>query len=141
MLWIRRYLKLQKKYGQRHRQELVTFQDHSRQIPIQMMTILLFQDHYCSNPSHQVGSKERRLPQNVLRANKCKKGKGALTDSVQDETNATLSFLKQRQEKDEQFMAKVMEMEQQARETQQKFSLEALSMLGNILKDIAKTKE
>lgn len=38
-------------------------------------------------------------------------------------------------------MAKMMEMEKQAQETQQKFSLEALSMLGNILEDIAKTKE
>ena len=52
------------------------FQDHSHQIPIQMMTILLFQDHYFSNPSHQVGSKERRLPQNVLRpTTNAKKGK------------------------------------------------------------------
>ena len=34
-----------------------------------------------------------------------------------------------------------LEMEQQARVAQQKFSLEALSMLGNILKDIAKAKE
>jgi len=37
-------------------------------------------------------------------------------------------------------MAKMVEMEQQAWETQHKFSLEALSMMGNILKDIAKTK-
>ena len=70
-----------------------------------------------------------------------KKGKGASKDSAQDETNASLSFLKQSQEKDEQFRAKMMEMRQQAREAQQKFSLEALSMLGNILKDIAKAKE
>ena len=70
-----------------------------------------------------------------------KKGKGASKDSAQDETNAILSFLKQSQEKDEQFRAKMMEMRQQAREAQQKFSLEALSMLGNILMDIAKAKE
>ena len=84
--------------------------------------------------------RKKAAPKCAKANNKCKKGKGASTDS-DDETNATLSFLKQSQEKDEQFMAKMMEMEQQARETQQKFSLEALSMLGNILKDIAKTKE
>lgn len=85
--------------------------------------------------------RKKTAPKCAKTNNKCKKGKGASTASAQDGTNATLSFLKQSQEKDEQFMAKMMEMEQQARKAQQKFSLEALSMLGNILKDIAKTKE
>ena len=85
--------------------------------------------------------RKKAAPKCAKANNKCKKGKGASKDSAEDETNATLSFLKQSQEKDEQFMAKMMEMEQEARETQQNFSLEALSMLGNILKDIAKTKE
>ena len=65
-----------KKYGQKHRQELATFQDNSHQISIQMMTILPSQDHYFSNASHQVESKERRMPQNVLRlTTNPKKGK------------------------------------------------------------------
>ena len=85
--------------------------------------------------------RKKAAPKCAKTNNKCKKGKGASTDSAQDETNATLSFLKQSQEKDEQFMAKMMEMEQKGRETQQKLSLEALSTLGNILEDIAKTKE
>ena len=72
---------------------------------------------------------------------KCNKGKDAPTPGAQDGNNATQYFLKQSQEKDEHFMPKMMEMEQQAREAQQKFSLDTLSMLGNIIKDIAKTKK
>jgi len=87
--------------------------------------------YFQSKSSSGVKRKEA-APKCAKTNNKCKNGKGASTDSAQDKTNATLSFLKQSQEKDEHFMAKMMEMEQEARETQQKFSLEALSMLGNI---------
>jgi len=98
--------------------------------------------YFQSKSSSGVKRKEA-APKCAKTNNKCKKGKGASTDSaqLQDETNATLSFLKQSQEKDEHFMAKMMEMEQEARETQQKFSLDAISMLGNILKDVAMAKE
>ena len=65
-----------RKFWQGYRQKEAALQDYSHQIPIHQMTVWLCQDHYFSSPSRQVGSKERRLPQNRLRpAARVRKGK------------------------------------------------------------------
>ena len=52
-----------------------------------------------------------------------------------------LSFLETAEERDEAFLERMAEAEKESRREQQKFSMEALAMLGNILKDVAKGKE
>ena len=66
---------------------------------------------------------------------KTKGGAGA------EEQSAVLSFLERAQEKDEAFMERMAEAERVNRQQQQKFSMDALAMLGNILKDATKGKE
>ena len=66
---------------------------------------------------------------------KTKGGAGA------EEQSAVLSFLERAQEKDEAFMERMAEAERVNRQQQQKFSMDALAMLGNILKDVTKGKE
>ena len=66
---------------------------------------------------------------------KTKGGAGA------EEQGAVLSFLERAQEKDEAFMERMAEAERVNRQQQQKFSMDALAMLGNILKDVTKGKE
>lgn len=58
-----------------------------------------------------------------------------------EEQSTVLSFLERAQEKDEAFMERMAEAERERRRQQQKFSMDALVMLGNILKDVAKGKE
>jgi len=52
-----------------------------------------------------------------------------------------LSFMERAQERDEAFMERMAEAERESRREQQKFSMDALKMLGNILKDVANGKE
>lgn len=52
-----------------------------------------------------------------------------------------LSFMKRAQKRDEAFMERMAEAERESRREQQKFSMDALKMLGNILKDVANGKE
>ena len=52
-----------------------------------------------------------------------------------------LSFLERAQERDEAFMERMAEAERESRREQQKFSMDALKMLGNILKDVANGKD
>ena len=66
---------------------------------------------------------------------KTKGGAGA------EEQSAVLSFLERAQEKDEAFMERMAEAERVSRQQQQTFSMDALAMLGNILKDVTKGKE
>lgn len=66
---------------------------------------------------------------------KTKGGAGA------EEQGAVLSFLERAQEKDEAFMERIAEAERVSRQQQQKFSMDALAMLGNIFKDVTKGKE
>ena len=66
---------------------------------------------------------------------KTKGGAGA------EEQSAVLSFLERAQEKDEAFMERMAEAERVSGQQQQKFSMDALAMLGNILKDVTKSKE
>ena len=142
VLWITRYMKLQKKV----RSEALS---RTSNIPRSQSPnsdsddddIAFSRSLFFQSKSSSGVKRKKAAPKFAKPTNKCKKGKGASTDSAQDETNATLSFLKQSQEKDEQFMAKMMEMKQKGRETQQKFSLEALSMLVNILKDIERPRK
>lgn len=58
-----------------------------------------------------------------------------------EEQSAVLSFLERAQEKDEAFMERMAEAERVNRQQQQKFSMDALAMLGNILKDVTRGKE
>ena len=51
-----------------------------------------------------------------------------------------MTFLQKSQERDEAFMERMAEADREFRREQQKFSIDALSMLGNILKDISKEK-
>ena len=52
-----------------------------------------------------------------------------------------LSFMERAQERDEAFMERMAEAERESRREQQKFSMDALKLLGNILKDVANAKE
>ena len=65
-----------------------------------------------------------------------KKVKAAAADEP-----TVLSFLKRAQERDEVFMERMAEAERERRGEQQKFSMDALKTLGNILKDIASGKD
>ena len=66
-----------------------------------------------------------------------KKGK-ARSSGVDEPT--LISFLERSQERDEAFMEQMAEAEREYRKDQQKFSMDALAMLGNILKDISERK-
>ena len=62
-----------------------------------------------------------------------KKGKAGLS-GVDEPT--LISFLERSQERDEAFMERMDEAETEYRKDQQKFSMDALAMLGNIRKDV-----
>ena len=68
------------------------------------------------------------------------KKKGKAGSSGVDEPTL-ISFLERSQERDEAFMERVAEAEREYRKDQQKFSMAALAMLGNILKDVSKGNE
>ena len=60
--------------------------------------------------------------------------------AIADEATV-LSFMERAQERDEAFMERMAEAERESRREQQKFSMDALKLLGNILKDVANAKE
>ena len=66
--------------------------------------------------------------------------KKAKARAVADEPTV-LSFMERVQERDVVFMEQMAEAEKESRREQQKFSMDALKMLGNILKDVANGKE
>ena len=68
------------------------------------------------------------------------KKKGKAESSGVDEPTL-ISFLECSQERDEAFMERMDEAETEYRKDQQKFSMDALAMLGNILKDVSKGNE
>ena len=63
------------------------------------------------------------------------KEKGKAGSSGVDEPTL-ISFLERSQERDEAFMERMAEAEREYRKDQQKFSMDALAMLGNIRKDV-----
>ena len=67
-----------------------------------------------------------------------KKGKAG-SSGVDEPT--LISFLERSQERDEAFMEQMAEAEREYRKDQQKFSMDALAMLGNILEDVSKGNE
>ena len=68
------------------------------------------------------------------------KKKGKARSSGVDEPTL-ISFLERSQERDEAFMERMAEAEREYRKDQQKFSMDAHAMLGNILKEISKGNE
>lgn len=79
-------------------------------------------------------------PQNRKRV-KPDKGKGkAKTKKTkkQDDENKVLEFLEKAQEKEEKMFHHMMEFEKQQQHQQQKFAMDALSLLAGALKDIGK---
>ena len=83
------------------------------------------------NPKSRAGKK-------LVKKNSRKKAKGGVGAKEQ---GTVLSFLERAQEKDEAFMEKMAKAERESRQQQQKFSTDALAMLGNIPKDVTKGKE
>ena len=66
--------------------------------------------------------------------------KKAIGGAGAKEQSTVLLFLERAQEKDEAFMERMAKAERESRQ-QQKFSMDALAMLGNIPKDVTKGKE
>ena len=60
--------------------------------------------------------------------------------AIADEPSV-LSFMERAQERDEALMERMAEAERESRREQQKFSMDALKLLGNILKDVANAKK
>lgn len=83
------------------------------------------------NPKSRAGKK-------LVKKNSRKKAKGGVGAKEQ---GTVLSFLERAQEKDEAFMERMAKAERESRQQQQKFSTDALAMLGNIQKDVTKGKE
>lgn len=83
------------------------------------------------NPKSRTGKK-------LVKKNSRKKAKGGVGAKEQ---GTVLSFLERAQEKDEAFMERMAKAERESRQQQQKFSTDALAMLGNIPKDVTKGKE
>lgn len=71
---------------------------------------------------------------------KVQKRRGKAGSSGVDEPTL-ISFLERSQERDEAFMERIAEAEREYRKDQQKFSMDALTMLENILKDVSKGNE
>ena len=86
---------------------------------------------------HAADAAERPSKKGTKKGTK-KKGKAG-SSGVDEPT--LISFLERSQERDEAFMEWVAEAEREYRKDQQKFSMAALAMLGNILKDVSKGNE
>ena len=84
---------------------------------------------------HAADAAERPSKKGTKKGTK-KKGKAGSSDEP-----TLISFLERSQERDEAFMERVAEAEREYRKDQQKFSMAALAMLGNILKDVSKGNE
>ena len=93
-------------------------------------------------PKRREADVEKKLPRKRTAdaaerpSKKGTKKKGKAGSSGVDEP--TLIFLEHSQERDEAFMEQMAEAEREYRKDQQKFSMDALAMLGNILKDVSK---
>ena len=97
-------------------------------------------------PKRREADVEKKLPRKraadaVERPSKkgTKKNGKAGSSGVDEPT--LISFLERSQERDEAFMERMAEAEREYRKDQQKFSMDALAMLGNILKDVSKENE
>ena len=97
-------------------------------------------------PKRREADVEKKLPRKRAAdaaerpSKKRRKKKGKAGSSGVDEPTL-ISFLERSQERDEAFMERVAEAEREYRKDQQKFSMAALAMLGNILKDVSKGNE
>ena len=91
-----------------------------------------------STPKNEPKNEPRNAPKSLKDGKKAarKKVKAAAADEP-----TVLSFLERAQERDEAFMERMAEAERESRREQQKFSMDALKMLGNILKDVANGKD
>ena len=91
-----------------------------------------------STPKSTPKNAPRNAPKSLKDGKKAarKKVKAAAADEP-----TVLSFLERAQERDEAFMERMAEAERESRREQQKFSMDALKMLGNILKDVANGKD
>ena len=101
--------------------------------------ILLFVVRCCFGlPFSTVWYAPRNAPKSLKDGKKAarKKVKAAAADEP-----TVLSFLERAQERDEAFMERMAEAERESRREQQKFSMDALKMLGNIIKDVANGKD
>ena len=85
-------------------------------------------------------STPKSTPKNTPKSRKDVKKAARKKAKVADEPTV-LSFMERAQERDEAFMERMAEAERESRREQQKFSMDALKMLGNILKDVANGKE
>ena len=86
-----------------------------------------------STPKSTPKNAPRNAPKSLKDGKKAarKKVKAAAADEP-----TVLSFLERAQERDEAFMERMAEAEREGRREQQKFSMDVLKMLGNILKDV-----
>ena len=97
-------------------------------------------------PKRREADVEKKLPRKRAAdaaerpSKKGTKKKGKAESSGVDEPTL-ISFLERSQERDEAFMERMDEAETEYRKDQQKFSMDALAMLGNILKDVSKGNE
>ena len=85
-------------------------------------------------------STPKSTPKNTPKSRKDVKKAARKKAKVADEPTV-LSFMERAQERDEAFMERMAEAERESRREQQKFSMDALKMLGNILKDVSNGKE
>ena len=97
-------------------------------------------------PKRREADVEKKLPRKRAAdtaerpSKKGTKKKGKAESSGVDEPTL-ISFLERSQERDEAFMERMAEAEREYRKDQQKFSMDALAMLGNILEDVSKGNE
>ena len=97
-------------------------------------------------PKRREADVEKKLPRKRAAdaaerpSKKRRKKKGKAGSSGVDEPTL-ISFLERSQERDEAFMEQMAEAEREYRKDQQKFSMDALAMLGNILEDVSKGNE
>ena len=82
----------------------------------------------------------KSTPKNTPKSRKDVKKAARKKAKVADEPTV-LSFMERAQERDEAFMERMAGAERESRREQQKFSMDALKMLGNILKEVANGKE
>ena len=97
-------------------------------------------------PKRREAALEKKLPRKRAAdaaerpSKKGTKKKGKAASSGVDEPTL-ISFLEHSQERDEAFMERMAEAEREYQKDQQKFSMDALAMLGNILKDVSEGNE
>ena len=96
-------------------------------------------DETFTTPGPAKSRKRTSTPQAKKEATKMSSKKAR--SSPETEESTVLSFLERAQERNEAFMERMVEAERQSRREQQKFSMDVLAMLGNILKDVAKGRE